>query len=122
MVSVFKPVCKLEAWKGKSLPKSQWGSGLPGPRDPGLGRGEEAVEPGQNLPWAPLPGPQGDGWELHLITDLRVKCMRFQAGMLPLGSVFIRCLNLRCRELCPPGCGVKEMRPRAWCFAPVSPT
>lgn len=54
------------------------------------------------LSWAPLSGSQVDVWELRLITDLRVKCVRFRAGTLPLGSVFIRCLGLRCRELCVP--------------------
>lgn len=121
--------CKLE--KGRVCPSPSGGVGV---LDPGIlvwggetwrarTRSHKSHRPNlQNLSWVPLSVSQVDVWELHLITDHRVKCVRFLAGTLPLGSVFIRCLSLMCRELCPPGCGVKEMRPTAWCFAPASPT
>lgn len=121
---------QVQARKGKSLLKSQSGSGHAGSGILAWGgnrrartRSHRSRRPMlQNLPWAPLSGSQVDVWELHLIIYHRGECVSFRAGTLPLGSVFIRCLNLRYRELCPPGCGVKEMRPRAWCFAPASPT
>lgn len=63
VVSVFKPICKLQAWKGKSLPKSQWGSGLLGPWDPGLGEGRRGggarPEPALGSSASATGGPMG---------------------------------------------------------------
>lgn len=103
MVFIFKLVCRLQARKGKSQLKCQAGSRRAGSGILACGgdrrartRFHRSRRPMlQNLPWAPLSGSQVDVWELHLITYHRGRCVRFWAGTLPLGSVFIRCLNLR---------------------------